>query len=111
MQIIYSRTLYSSVPTVPRLTKLLARVRPDRHVIFAGSRRRAAAMVVSYHPSDWSFTSLMDIVPFTGHCRPTVKEEPKSPVQPPQKRKAYSTTDASCIRHIEILGSDIDTSH
>src|SRR6202050_1101960 len=109
MQIIYSQTLYSSVPTVPGLTKLLARVRPDRHVIFAGSRRRAAAMVVSYHPSDLSFTSLMDIVSFTGRRHPTVKEEPKSPVQPPQKHKAYSTTDASSIGHIEILGSDIDT--
>src|SRR6202050_2732893 len=108
MQIIYSQTLYSSVPTVPGLTKLLARVRPDRHVIFAGSRRRAAAMVVSYHPSDLSFTSLMDIVSFTGRRRPTIKEEPKSPVQPPRKRKAYSTRDAS-IGRIEILGSDIDT--
>ena len=66
-------------------------------------------MVVSYHPSDLSFTSLMDIVSFTGRCRPTVKEEPKSPVQPPQKRKAYSTTDASSIGRIEILGSDVDT--
>src|ERR1700683_3810900 len=109
MQIIYSQTLYSSVPTVPGLTKLLARVRPDRHVIFAGSRRRAAAMVVSYHPSDLSFTSLMDIVSFTCRRRPTVKEEPKSPVQPPRKRKAYSTTDASSIGRIKILGSDINT--
>ena len=66
-------------------------------------------MVVSYHPSDLSFTSLMDIVSFTGRRRPTVKEEPKSPVQPPRKRKAYSTTDASSIGRIEILGSDIDT--
>src|SRR6202050_4403195 len=109
MQIIYSQTLYSSVPTVPGLTKLLAQVRPDRHVIFAGSRRRAAAMVVSYHPSDLSFTSLMDIVSFTGHRRLTIKEEPKSLVQPPRKRKAYLTTDASSIRRIEILGSNIDT--
>jgi hypothetical protein len=51
----------------------------------------------------------MDIVSFTGHCRPTVKEEPKSPVQPPRKRKAYSTTDASSIGHIKILGSHINT--
>src|SRR6202050_4469094 len=94
---------------MPRLTKLLARVRLDRHVIFARSRRRAAAMVVSYHPSVFSFTSLMDIVSFTGHHCPTVKEEPKSPVQPPQKCKAYSTTDASSIGRIEILGSDINT--
>jgi hypothetical protein len=51
----------------------------------------------------------MDIVSFTGHCCPTVKEEPKSPVQPSRKRKAYSTTDASSIGHIKILGSDINT--
>ena len=51
----------------------------------------------------------MDIVSFTGRRRPTVKEEPKSPVQPPQKRKAYSTTDASSIGRIKILDSYIDT--
>ena len=66
-------------------------------------------MVVSYHPSVFSFTSLMDIVSFTGRRRPTVKEEPKSPVQPPRKRKAYSTTDASSIRCIEISGPNINT--
>ena len=97
------------MPTVPGLTKLLARVRPDRHVISAVSRRRAAAIVVSHHPSVLSFTSLIDIVSFTGRHRQTVKEEPKSPAQPPRKRKAYSTTDASSIGRIEILGSDIDT--
>jgi len=51
----------------------------------------------------------MDIVSFTGRRRPTVKEEPKSPVQPPQKHKAYSTTDASSIGRIKILDSYIDT--
>ena len=51
----------------------------------------------------------MDIVSFTGRRCPTVKEEPKSPVQPPRKCKAYLTTDASSIGRIEILGSDIDT--
>src|ERR1700691_3184553 len=106
---IYSRTLHSFVPTVPGLTKLLARVRLDRHVISAGSRRRAAAMVVSHHPSVLSVTSLIDIVSFTGRRRQTIKEEPKSPAQPPRKRKAYSTTDASSIGRIEILGSDVDT--
>ena len=66
-------------------------------------------MVVSHHPSVLSVTSLIDIVSFTGRRRQTVKEEPKSPAQPPRKRKAYSTTDASSIGRIEILGSDIDT--
>lgn len=66
-------------------------------------------MVVSHHPSVLSFTSLIDIVSFTGRRRQTVKEEPKSPAQPPRKRKAYSTTDASSIGRIEILGSDVDT--
>ena len=66
-------------------------------------------MVVSHHPSVLSFTSLIDIVSFTGRCRQTVKEEPKYPVQQPRKCKAYSTTDASSIGRIEILGSDIDT--
>ena len=66
-------------------------------------------MVVSHHPSVLSVTSLIDIVSFTGRRRQTVKEEPKSPAQPPRKRKAYSTTDASSIGRIEILGSDVDT--
>ena len=66
-------------------------------------------MVVSHHPSVLSVTSLIDIVSFTGRRRQTVKEEPKSPAQPPRKRKAYSTTDASSIGRIEILGSNIDT--
>jgi hypothetical protein len=51
----------------------------------------------------------MDIVSFTGRRCLTIKEEAKSLVQPPRKRKAYSTTDASSIGCIKILGSDIDT--
>src|ERR1700683_5197818 len=63
------------------------------------------------HQDSWGSVTyrLMDIVSFTGRCHPTVKEEPKSLVQPPQKQKAYSTTDASSIRCIKILGSDINT--
>lgn len=52
------------MPTAPGLMKLLVRVRPDKHVLFAGSRRRAAAMVVSNYPSVFRITLLMDIVSF-----------------------------------------------
>lgn len=108
IRIMYSRTFDSSVPTAPGLTKLLVRVQPDKHVIFAGSRRGAAATVVSNHPSDCSYTLLMSVFPFSGRRRPTIKKEPKSPVQPSRKRKAYSTTGANSIGRIEILESDID---
>jgi hypothetical protein len=64
IRITYSRTLDRPVPTAPGLTKLLVRVRPDKHAISAGSRRRAAAMVVSNYPSVFRITLLMDIVSF-----------------------------------------------
>ena len=54
--------------------------------------------------------TLISIVPFTGRCRPGIKEEPQSPTQPAtKKRKAYSTTDASAIGSIEsTAGFDLD---
>ena len=64
--------------------------------------------MVSNHPSDFSYTLLMSVFPFSGPCRPTIKKEPKSPVQPPRKRKAYLTTDANSIGRIEILEADIN---
>lgn len=65
-------------------------------------------MVVSYSLLALSFITLMSIVSFTGHHRLTVKEKPKSPAQPPRKWKACSTADASTIRCIKIMGSNID---
>ena len=50
----------------------------------------------------------MSVFPFSSRCHPTIKKEPKSPVQPSRKRKAYSTTGANSIGRIKILESDID---
>jgi hypothetical protein len=48
--------------------------------------------------------ALMSMVSFTGRCRPMVKEEPKSPTQPANKKhKAESTTDVSAIRHTQTV--------
>src|ERR1700729_4283770 len=100
--------LYSFVPPVPGLTKQSARVQLDRHVMFAGSRRRAAAMVVSDLFLFFRFITLMSIISFTDRHRPIMKDEPESLALPAKKRKAYLITDTPAIGHIDIMGSNIN---
>ena len=53
--------------------------------------------------------ALMSMVSFTGRRRPMVKEEPKSPTQPAnKKRKAESTTDISAIGHTQTVSVALD---
>src|ERR1700728_1665156 len=87
-----------------------ARVQLDKPVISAGSKRGAAAMVVRVILLFFPCMTLINIVSFTGHHHPTIKEEPKSLTQPvTRKHNAYSTTNASSIRHIEsTMGFDFN---